>query len=440
MPITFNFTTINSLDATTDTATFGSASNYQVNDSPVEPLQGTNLVEFRTGTAFGGIESNVAISPTWDCRDTELYVWLFNPKSDVDGNNLIGLTNDSLRLRIKSGANFADFNQGHLRLSDGTYPGGFILLRASGGPGSESSNSGTWTATQCAACDGWGIYIDADEALGKNDLEYNADFVRRVDKVVVSGTNSGSPYTLEDIFNESENQALGCVQKVGNFYRFFCGIEFGNGTDSGEFSSTNEYILLDHSSADHTYDIAVKNKFTVNLGTKNVGTDDTYSQDGTIFTVNDTVLFDSASTRPRPNFTVDSAATFNAYASVISGFNTVNLGSNTAGAGNANIELIGADLYDNIDVQFRSNNLVVDNIRVHQLSTDKGDLGAVFSAPSSMKRVQVFNSVNALEYRKSFSLEELNASDNTFDVIVLDNETMTLVNSSFSDGKLKRVT
>jgi hypothetical protein len=65
-------------------------------------------------------------------------------------------------------------------------------------------------------------------------------------------------------------------------------------------------------------------------------------------------------------------------------------------------------------------------------------LGTIFNVPVSMSRIQVFNSNDALEFRESFSVNQYIASDNTFDVVILEGEEMVLQNSSFNT--IKRTT
>jgi hypothetical protein len=442
MPITLNVQTINTCDNTTGvTSTSGlTASTIAIETNRKE---GTGSIDLEsTGTGLRG--ATFTISPAIDLRTTEISCWFFNPGFSDDGARILGDVDSDLRLRVYNGggtsANYAEFDQSQLKFFDGQatrYPTLWSILRCSGDAGQETRTNGTWTTTQASSVDAVAVIFGqtADSAAGflGQDTPFLIDFVKAADKIIVTGDNSGTPWTFQDIYNADQTNAWGLVQKRENFYTFFCGLEFGDGT-TGSFADENVSVFFDHSSKDHAYDITIKNNFTVTLGEKNIGTSDTYAQDGVIIRASENGIFDSTSTKVAPAFTVESGGILQAYATTIAGYGTVNLGSGGSGV----IELVGVDLYDNNAVEFRSTGLTADNIRVHQLSTDKGDLGTIFNVPVSMSRIQVFNSNDALEFRESFSVNQYIASDNTFDVVILEGEEMVLQNSSFNT--IKRTT
>lgn len=119
------------------------------------------------------------------------------------------------------------------------------------------------------------------------------------------------------------------------------------------------------------------------------------------------------------------------------GFGIINLGSGSTQADD--IEQIGVDFYDNDDVEFRSTGLEVDNIRIHQDSADKGPLGSVNSVPTQFERVQTFNGTDGLEFRVSMTADRYSAGDLNFDLVVLDGQELTMLDSIFDIGAIKRV-
>ncbi len=439
MPVTLNSTTISTADATTGwTADTNNAPNSGPSTGGVLQKEGSGTVEFDLGnTATGGIKSPTVTA--FDVRTQEVGVWFLNPKVDENGVELMNNGDSALRLRLYSGTNYADYYQGNNKLTDGFYPGGWMFLRASGAAGSEDANGGTWTNTQAAAVDSASIIVTSVvDNTNKNATEYAVDIIKYYDKIVVTGYNGGTtPWTLQDIYDASETNAWGVVEKAEGFYRFYCGLEFGDGTNAGAFEATNEYIYLDHSSSDHEYNVVVKNNFTVTLGEKNTQTQDTYAQNGCQLVATEDALFQlSSPAKCAPSLTVESGGILELYDTKVQGFGTINLGS----GGSSAIELINTDLYDNDEVEFRSTGLTADNIRIHHLSTDKGDLGAIYNVPSSMTRINVFNCTDALNFQETMSVTKYNAGDTTYDVVVLEGKTVTLINSVFNETKIKRVT
>jgi hypothetical protein len=433
LPISLSGTVISNADATTGWAVIPNASTLA--GGTVPQLEGSDSVSFDIDASndTGGLQSPTVTA--FDLRNNEVGIWFLNPKKDADNNELISQEADALRLRVYAGTNFADYNQGFLRDTNNEYPGGWLYLRASGAAGTEDTNSGTWTNTQAGAITSVGVFLRNDAPNNdKSDTEYHVDYVKYSNKIIVTGFNGGTtPWTLGDIYDASIAGDWGLVEKTENFYRFYCGLEFGDGSAAGAFDANNEYIFLDHSSADLKYDVTVKNNFTVTLGVKNVQTQATYAQDGVQLVSSQSALYDTA--EPRPSLSVEAGGNLNCYATLIQGFGNVALGDGTG-----NIELVGVDMYENTTVQFRSTQLSADNIRVHTLSTDKGNLGVITETPISMTRVQVFNSNDALEFQQSFSVTEYVASDNTFDVLIQEGDEMSLINSSFDPAKLKRTT
>lgn len=442
MPITLNFTTINNCDATTGFIVIGSGAGLaggQGGQNGVPAKEGTGTVEFHLGAnSSGGYRTPTVTS--FDVRDFEVGAWFLNPKFNNAGAEMIASADNGVSLRLYSGANWADYYQPQWRLADGTWQGGWIYLRASGAAGTEDANSGTWTNTQAAAVDSVGIVVNsAASNTGKNDLEYQMDWFKYYDKVEITGTNTGSPWTLDDIVTESLNNVWGVVNKTDTFYEFFAGIEFGDAVaTTTTFKAENEYIFLNQSSADHDYQITVKNGATVTFGAKSAQAQGTYAKNGIQLVVPELAVYQPATSPPKcaPSLIAESGGILQVYGTLVQGFGTINLGS----GGTAAIDIVKSDFYDNDTIEFRSTGLTADNVRIHTDSTDKQDLGTVYNFPSSMKNIRVFNCVDALEFRAGGTVTNYIAGDTTRDALILEGQTLTLKNSTFSETKLERTT
>ncbi|MDJ0952480.1 MAG: hypothetical protein QNJ81_02255 [Acidimicrobiia bacterium] len=451
MPITLNQTILNNADATTGWATFGAAAALAAGSVP--PKQGTNCVEFHyTGTGgTGGIQT-----PTFTAvsvRTGEIGVWFLNPKKSQAGeeSELIRPISGAIRLRLFSGANSADYYQDQHRLGNGEFQGGWLYLRASGEAGSEDLvSAGTWGNAQADSVNAVGVYVDGQQGNDdKNALEYQVDYVKYYDKIVVTGLNGMNPYTLADIYaedladNGANPEEWGVVNNLENFFKFYSGLEIGDGTTATEFEASNEFIFLDHSSSAHKYDVTIRNNATVTLGVKNTtGVVEDYAQDGVQIVATENGLFQlTTPNKCSPAFTVESGGVLRIYAGLLQGFGTVNFGSGGTGI----IETLFSDFYDNDIIEFRTTGLTVDACRYHTDSADKQDLGIFYNSPSSLNRITVFNCVDGLVFRISYNGANFvqtyrSLGGTTYDVGVLEAATVDLVDSTFDPDRIVRVT
>ena len=190
----------------------------------------------------------------------------------------------------------------------------------------------------------------------------------------------------------------------------------------------------------HAVDVTVRDDYLVTLGEKNDSGTFTYAQDGCqLFAPEEGFFTRTTPNKCAPPFTVDSGGLFDAYATLIKGFGTINFGSGNT-AQTDDIELIGVDLYDNDEVEFRSTQIEVDNIRIHVDSNDLGTLGTVYAVPTQFERVQTFNGTDGLTFRVSLTADNYFAGDLTVnDFVVLDGEEVTLLDSEFDIANIGRV-
>ena len=461
MAITLDQTILNTADATTGWTTFGAAAALAAGSVTPAQKQGTDTVEFHyTGTGgTGGIRhANVT---AFSVRTEEVGVWFLNPKKSQSGEEaeLIRGISGAVRLRLfAQSGNTADYYQDQHRLANGNFQGGWLYLRASGAAGSEDANSGTWTNTDADNVVAVGVYVDGQQGNDdKNALEYQVDYVKRYSKITVDGyadepTNT-VPWTLADIYAQDladsggNPEEWGVVNNLENFYKFYCGLQFGNdaGTVTTEFEASNEFIFLDHSSSELTYDIVIKNNATVTLGVKNTsGVVEDYAQDGVQLVASENGLFQlTTPAKCSPAFTVESGGVLRIYAGLLQGFGTVNFGS----GGSGEIEKLFSDFYDNDIIEFRTTNMTIDACRYHTDSADKGDLGIFYSQPGvgGLNRLTVFNCLDGLVFRVDYTGTRFvqtyrSLGGTTYDVGVLEALTVDLVDSAFDPTKIVRVT
>lgn len=426
MGITLNYTTIEAAESKDNWEVIGDAEGLE--DSSYTPKQGDQCVGWELApNKFGGIRNKNAVTP-FDIREVQVALWFLNPVADKDSNIDIKNSEDGLFLRLYSGSDYADFYQPDLRKADGNWKGGWIRLIASGGPGEEDANSGTWGVDQVSSVDRVAVMVHEGDGdtTDKDSGNYGTDWSLYYDKIVVTGDNDGTPWTLQDIFDTDrakpdDDGVWGLVDKAVDFYNIHAGIEFGDG-NSGEFHTENEYILLNQRSNAVKYNITVKDKFKLTLGVKDTGTID-YAKNGTGLTA-----------IGRPDITVENGATLEVYDSKIQGFNTIQLGS----AGSANVTMVKAEIYDNTSVLYDSDTLDVTNSRMYYDSNNKGDIGKVATSPQRIEDIMIFNTNTGLELDVDIDIKKYTADSNTYDIAIKDSNTVNLLDSTIDTSKIKR--
>ena len=462
MPVSLNQTIIQNCDTDWTTNWQNDTNNPQsatgigngnTGQNAVPPKEGAASVEFHSENAVATLGIRMASTVTsFSVRSNEVGVWFLNPKvgeSGAGNPELLAETDSAVRLRLYSGANYADYYQTQWRLGDGKWQGGWLYLRASGAAGSEDANSGTWTNTQADAVDRVGVTIETQaDNNDKNALEYQVDYVKYYDKIIVTGLNASNPWTLADIYAEDladsgpDPEEWGVVNNLENFFKFYAGLEIGDGTTVTEFEAANEFIYLDHSSSAHKYNVTIKNNATVTLGVKNAQPQETYAQDGVQIVATEDGQFQLTSpVKCAPSFTVEAGGVLRIYAGLLQGFGTVNLGSGGSGV----IEKLFSDFYDNDIIEFRTTGMTIDACRYHVDSADKQDLGIFYSVPTSLNRITVFNCLDGLVFRISYNGANFvqtyrSLGGTTYDVGILEGATLDLVDSEFDPDKIVRVT
>jgi hypothetical protein len=439
MSITLNYTTISDAEDSGTWSTVGDASGLADSDYPSK--EGTQCIEFDCGatSVLSGIKSPTVTG--FSCETNEIGIWFLNPVVNENGDRLLQTGDDALVLRLYSGTNYADYYQHHHKNENGEYNGGWLYLRASGKPGTEDTNSGTWGSSQTASITAIATLIKTTNSnTNKNAAEYGVDWAKYYNKIIITGYKTGTtPYSLSDIYDTDIDKSVGggvwgVVEKTGVYFSFYCGLEFGDGTNAGSFVSENEFIYLEQSSPTQDYDILIKNNFSLTLGKYDTGTDNIYAKNGTPIVVTFSPLFQlSTPEKPTPDFIVDNGGLFNCYNSQIRGFNNINLGSN----GSSVIDLIKVDFYSNSTVDFYSTNLKCNNCKLHFEDTSKSNIGNIYSY-NELNDIKSFQSLESFTVRTNSTFYRYIARSNTNDLVILDGITVNMIDSYFDPTTLKR--
>jgi hypothetical protein len=424
MAITLDAVSLATCEATTGWTAIGSAAELAVSDA-YDSREGTNCLEYGcpADTAHHGYQSPAFTA--FDVTTREFGVWFLIPKASNDESQILGSASDALRIRLyDASSNWAEWDLG----GNDDFIGGWNFLRVSGNtPDRTSATAPTYTAITQAAV----LTNNAGANNGKQsngDAYYGIDWMHSYTKITVTAGTALAPNDPDDIVTAADTKPYwGQIVKDETFFTLRAALEIGDGTTSTYFAAENEQMQWDPFDNDVPYEIRVKNNGDWRTGLKNVQTDDTYAQNGC------TIRHGSKGTA---DIIVESGGVFKAYATKIEGWKTINLGSGGAGV----IELIKVDIYDNTTLELRSTSLEFTDVRIHFPDGSEASAGAVYADPDIFKKVSVFQTTDALEWRDSSTgIEEYWAGDNTYDFTVLEGKFLSVVNSVFSATKLKRV-
>ena len=423
MGISLNFVTVDDAEDKGTWETVGDAS--AINDSNYPPKQGNQCIDFEIDpNSEGGVRNKDAISP-FDITQYEVGVWFLNPVADANGDLVLANQEDGLYLRLYSGSNYADYFQPQHRKADGNWKGGWLYLRASGAPGEEDRNSGTWDWNEVQNVDRVAVMVNSGDGdtTDKDSGNFGVDWVKYYDKIIVTDDNNGEPYRLADIVaidnDKTEGQGTwGVVERNVDFYTFFCGLELGDG-NNGKFKIENEYLYFDSSSQAQKQHMVVKDKFELMIGVKDEGTK-TYSKAGANITgTNNSDLI------------IESGATVGLYDSKVQGFERIDLGD-------ANIEIVKSDLYNNGTVLIDGSNINIKDSRMYYSLDKSGTIGKVNNM-NDIENIEVFNSVDGLEFDMDCTVSGYIAENNDYDIVVKNGRMVELVSSKIDGNKIKRV-
>lgn len=428
---------ISGCESTSDGGTWAGG-GYAVEANGDGNQHGTNCLQWGCATGVTILE----FTPTtaFDLLNNELGFWFLLPKSNADNASpVLSTAANSLRVRVFTNTAYADFYIG----DDNSLPGGWQWIRI-GGNNYDGTMSGTVNFSNITKI---GIYTNNANVNNdsKGDAYYKVDMVCVYRKILVKGYNTAvganepwTPETIYDLCRIQKNNASslktpndgywGMITKNDIYYEYFPGMEYGDGTAAGAFLCANAYMYFNPFSEDIPTHQVMKNNFKTDFGRKNDTGVYTYAQDGG-------QLVCRPGMTTRPDITVESGAEFNAYASFIRGWDTVNLGA----GGSGSIEFIKTDLRDNNTLELRSTGLDFSDVRMHFPQGSAAAIGTVYSVPSNLDGLRVFQVTDGLAFRVSATVKNSRIEDATYHWVVLEGETLTAQNCTFDASKLKRL-
>ena len=427
MAITLNYTTIDGAESKDDWETVGDGADLA--DSNYTPKEGSQCIEWDIApNKNGGVRNKNTVTP-FSIIDNEVSLWFLNPVVDKDGKYVIKNSEDGLYLRLySSNGNYADYYQPQHRRDDGEWKGGWLYLRASGKAGDENSNSGTWTDDDCTKINQVAVMVNSGDgdSSDKDSGNFGTDWSKFYDKIIVTGDNDGTPYTLADIYatdidKGSGGGVWGVVENAVGFYSLFAGLELGDG-NSGSFKIENEYLYFSQLNNTNKFHLTVKDSFNLTLGVVDNGTED-YAKNGANITA--TGL---------PNFIIEDNAIVNIYDSKIQGFENIFIGNGNS----VNVDILKSDLYNNNNIELSASGISIKNSRLYFSDDAKGDIGTLTNA-DSLENIEIFNSNNGLQFNRDFIVTKYKAFNNTYDILIQDDKSVELLDSEIDTTKIKRV-
>ena len=425
MGITLNYTTVEAAESKDNWSTVEDGADLA--DSSYPPKEGSQCIEWDIApNKTGGVRNKNAVSG-FSITTYEAGAWILNPVVDNDGIDIIANAADGIFLRLYSNSYYADFYQPQHRNLDGTWKGGWLYLKASGGPGAEDRNGGTWGTAQTSNITHIAVMVHSGsgDSTDKNSGKIGTDWSKYYNKITATGGTSSTPLTLKDVLDTDKDKdsgggVWGIVSNASDFYNLSAGLQIGDGSTTTYFDIKNEYLLLNQTSQDKKSHFYIKNGANVHIGNKDSGTKD-YANSGSNITSNG-----------KSDFTIDSGANVGLYDSKIQGFNNITL--------NSSVDIIKCDFYDNTHVYFNNTGLSLKNSRMYFDDSNRGNVGTVQANPSTVDNIKIFQTNDGLNIQSnSLLINKYNASYNTYDICVADGNSITLLNSSFDENKLKRV-
>lgn len=434
MPGTFAITstTINACDATTgwshDLGTFQVGDNFTDNRR-----QGSNLLEFdynSTGWRYMRPASVTAFNMLQNHIRFFLY---YTSKAEV-----VFAASNSVVLRVYSdatpGTNWAEWD-----LTGHTNPGLFPKLVADWNRFAISGNNPTrtnGTPPTYTAIQNVELRVNYNSANSSNDPDIGIDFWYYSSKVTVTAGTSGSPAdfpSMQDWDDVGANPATDPEQATifseDVFVRLWTGIDFGNGSTATYFASENEFIFIDSFSQDPITSWVVTNNATLRLGKLDVQTQDSYPINGSSWVVRENPR-DGQAVTPDVDLTVNSGGTLEAYATKFFRGRNMTI--------NGDCDIRDCDFDSCESVILNNSSAELRNTKIHD-ARGSGYAGEIQTAPAVLENVRVFNNTRGMHFKATMTVDGYEASDNTYDLVVDNLLTITLVNSSFDKDKILQV-
>ncbi len=436
------YTTITSMD--TDASSWSHNMNVVENGNNFTSgrKQGSNIVEFDTGTGEHYMDWDVGAGSEVNLQAEELSFWfLYTGKA----SDVLGANSNSFRLRVYSdvtaGTNWAEWELGGHETA-----GLYAKIIKEWNPfliSGENPTLTNGTTPNYQSIRHVRFVFDIANSNTSNNPDMAMDWLKHGDRIRVTGGTSGSPADMSSLGDWSAAVSAlpeyGLVFQRDIYFDMWAGFEVGDGSTATYFAIENEVFYNYQFSSAVSHDIEVLNSATFRVGKKDTGTDDTYAINGALLVCPSTLRDLTTGSRYsdiriKGNATKASAGALLGYASKFYRWHTIEIGDTN---GTNDSELIECDFDSNESVVLKDANLTITNCKFHDPS-GSGYVGEIHNAPSSVEGMQVFNCVRGFQFKATMEISNYVATDNSDSDIVLDSGvTLTLVNSTFDKDKIR---
>jgi len=421
-------------DATGGWTEGGNGSAVATNSECVEGSYSLDLTASNSGSS--NWYHDVSSGNRFKITEKDLHFWF----KYVKGKGANFLTQDGtavvIRLYFGGTSKYADYRcttTGDLELKFG-----WQLLSASGKNLRGGSTGGGHNGTTDYDLDIYRIDLRLNFS-NKNDTPLGMDCWFIGTKITVTKGTSSAPATLQDLADYSNDDRtafpLGVVDIQQTLAYIRCGLTIGDGNSGtghqAYMTADSKFILMKQLSTEVKHHLVVNNYSTLVLGEKETGSDDNYFVRGCQLVLPASRYSD---------ITVNNGATLKLYDTKVYRWRYVYLGASSDTS--STVELRRVDFDSCECVYFRSNTLNMDDVEVHDATTNNVQQGCEFiKEPDSIDYTRIYKCAEGAYFRDTMEVTGVSLTDNTnYDIGILEGKTVSLIDSKFSSSKLRRLT
>ncbi len=436
-----DYVTRNACDAITGW-TSGTANSTAVVVNTVEQVQGTGCLELRASASITPPEVcywyyDLAAGNRFKITQADLLMWFYYVKGK--GQQYLTTSANAATLRVFFGGTtkYADYYQG----GDDVLAFGWQVFTASGKAADAiggTHNNGT----------DWDLDIFRIELR----LEFNEhntdggatdprpalfmDYWRSGTKITVSEGTVAIPIDFSGLQTYSDTNALGVVKITPGVPKvtLLCGLDVGNGLDGanneGNLVDAGKTVIFQQLSEEVKHNLVVENYSSFQLGTLEVGVDDSYPVDGCELVLPANRYSD---------IDVKAGGSLKLYATKAYRWRNIYLGNGNTGQAAIDLRLVDIDSCET--VYFRQTNITIDGVEIHDNAQQvRNHAAEITETPTSSRALRIYQNLEGIHFRDNADLFSLIASDNTnYDLGILEGKTFDLFNSEFAYAKMRRV-
>lgn len=432
-------------EAVTGWTQAGSATGT-LSTSTEQVIQGTTSIELRGANGVGTYTHDIGVGDGWSITDTTLYFWFYYAKGKSAA--ILTSTADAVVIRLFFGGttDFADYQC--TASGDEELINGFQLLSASG----KNTRGGTFNFTDTDA--NWNREIrrvqlrlnytaagnDATGGLTPEppifmDCWFTGSTIR------VEGGTRNAPKTFEQLRDYSAiagsrdsssatSFPLGVVEVNNAEVTLQTGVQVGNGTCNGWLATEGKSIFINQGSPETKNPIVIDANSGITLGEKESGQRN--------YAVRGNIVFQTDSAQA--DFQVKDRGAAEIYDTKFFKFRNLFFGDSTDTDSIIDLNRVTVDTSET--AYFYSKNLFLEDVEIYNCRENLTNYAAVISeSPKSSSNILLHDNNEGVFINNTITIEELKCQDNTnFDIVLLEGDSATVVNSVFDENKLKRVT